>query len=172
VAAGGASAVRRGASGTIGFDGADGGPVAPWFVAVTVNVYSVKWSRPVTVIGLPEPATLLPPGDAVTVYETIGESPEEFGGEKLTVASPRPATAVTAVGAPGGVADSMALLAAEAAPRSVPLNAVTVNVYEIPVTRPETTIGLPWPDAVAVPGDDFTVYEVTVPVAGVKATLA
>ena len=64
------------------------------------------------------------------------------------------------------------MLAADAALRSVPLNAVTVNVYEMPPTRPVTTIGLPWPDAVAVPGDDFTVYEVAVPVPGVKAMLA
>jgi hypothetical protein len=53
------------------------------------------------VIGLEAPDACAPPGDAVTVYEVIGEPPVEAGGEKLTVAVPLPGVADTPVGAPG-----------------------------------------------------------------------
>jgi hypothetical protein len=45
----------------------DVGPVPAELVAVTVNVYAVPLARPVTVIGLPAPAAVSPPGDDVTV---------------------------------------------------------------------------------------------------------
>jgi hypothetical protein len=48
-------------------DDADGWPGPAAFVALTVNEYGVPFVSPVTVIGLPEPVALAPPGDAVTV---------------------------------------------------------------------------------------------------------
>jgi hypothetical protein len=65
------------------------------------------------------------------------------------------------------------LLAAEAA--DVPLDpvAITVNVYDVPVVNPVTVIGDDAPDAVIFPGDDVTVYDVTVTFVGaVKDTVA
>jgi hypothetical protein len=58
---------------------------------------------PPTTIGLDAPLAFAPPGEAVTVYEVIGEPPSE-GAVKLTVAWPFPAVAVAPVGAPGAVA--------------------------------------------------------------------
>jgi hypothetical protein len=55
------------ADGVTGFEAADAGPVPAVLVAVTVNAYVVPSARPVTVIGLPAPIAVRPPGDAVTV---------------------------------------------------------------------------------------------------------
>jgi hypothetical protein len=54
--------------GVTGADGADGGPVPTLFVAVTVKVYAVPFTRPVTAHDRP-PALehVAPPGLAVTV---------------------------------------------------------------------------------------------------------
>ena len=59
---------------------------------------------PVTVIGLPEPWAVIPPGLEVTVYEVMALPPSDAGGVKLTVAWALPAVAVPIVGAPGTVA--------------------------------------------------------------------
>jgi hypothetical protein len=48
--------------------------------------------------------------------------------------------AVTPVGAPGTAHVVIELLAAEAAPVPIALVAVTVNVYAVPVVKPETVI--------------------------------
>jgi hypothetical protein len=53
--------------GVTGFEGAEAGPVPTPFVAVTVNVYSVPFVNPGTLIGLPDPLACTPPGDEVTV---------------------------------------------------------------------------------------------------------
>src|SRR5262245_2559963 len=65
--AGGSTRARPVKPATMGFDGADAGPVASAFVAVTVNLYSVPLSSPVTMIGLLGPEALLSPGEEVTV---------------------------------------------------------------------------------------------------------
>jgi len=60
------------------------------FVAVTVKVYDVPFTSPVTFIGLAVPVnavTLLElAGDIVTVYPVMALPPFEEGGEKVTVA--------------------------------------------------------------------------------------
>ena len=43
-------------------EAADGGPAPAAFVAVTVNVYAVPFVSPSTVIGLPVPVAVVPPG--------------------------------------------------------------------------------------------------------------
>ena len=48
------------------------------------------------------------------------------------------------------------LLAALAGPVPEPLVAVTVNVYAVPVVKPETVIGEEEPTAVIPPGEDVT----------------
>src|SRR4051812_47607784 len=64
-----------GASGVTAFEGAEAGPVAIAFEAVTVNVYAVPDARPVTVIGLAPPVDCAPPGEAVTVYDVVSVAP-------------------------------------------------------------------------------------------------
>ena len=79
---------------------------------------------------------------------------------KLTDALPFPSIALTLVGAPGTV-DGMAPTDAEdEIPVPIKLVAATVNVYEVPFTRPVTVIGEL--DAVPVkpPGVDVAMYEV------------
>ena len=58
---------------------------------------------PVTVMGLALPVAVMPPGDAVTVYELMA-APFDAGAVKLTLADPSPREALTPVGAPGTVA--------------------------------------------------------------------
>ena len=83
------------------FDAALGALVPTAFVAVTVNVYDVPLTSPVTVIGLADPVANIPPGIEVTVYVTIAEPPSLAGGVNVTVACVFPAVAVPITGAPG-----------------------------------------------------------------------
>jgi hypothetical protein len=72
-------------------------------VACTVNVYDVPGSRPsTTALVVPGPtSTVLPPGDAVTVYPVSGALPVSDGRFQDTDAWAAPACATTPVGAPG-----------------------------------------------------------------------
>jgi hypothetical protein len=63
----GAPGVPIGAVGVTAFEGADGALVPTLLVAVTVNVYVVPLASPITVIGAPDPAAVIPPGEDVTV---------------------------------------------------------------------------------------------------------
>src|SRR5579871_2763282 len=56
---------------------------------------------PDTVMGLPGPVAVAPPGDAVTVKEVIAAPPSAAGGKKLTLACAFPGVAVTDRGGPG-----------------------------------------------------------------------
>jgi hypothetical protein len=57
-------------------------------VAVTVNVYDVLDSKPVTDIGDDAPVPVNPPGLEVTVYEVIGNPPSKVGAVNVTSARP------------------------------------------------------------------------------------
>jgi len=72
-------------------------------LATTVNVYGVPLVNPETTQDVLGAATrhVAPPGDAVTVYDVIGEPPLLVGAVNETTADPSWAVAVTAVGAPG-----------------------------------------------------------------------
>ncbi len=85
-------------------EGDDGTLVPAKLVAVTENVYDVRFARPVTTIGEPGPLAMRPPGDEVAVYEVIAAPPSDAGGEKVTVACWLAGAAVTPVGASGAVA--------------------------------------------------------------------
>jgi hypothetical protein len=79
-----------GTSGTLAgvtlLEAPEGGPVPILFDAVTVNVYALPLLRLGTVIGLPKPVAVMPPGFAVTVQPVIW--PPAFPGSlKLTDAS-------------------------------------------------------------------------------------
>ena len=88
----------------------------------------MQFASPLTVIGPELPLAVAPPGDAVTVYEPIAAPPSPAGAEKLTVALPSPAAAVTPEGASGSPAGVTPLDADEAALVPIELVAVTVNV--------------------------------------------
>jgi hypothetical protein len=115
-------------------------------VAVTVKVYDLVSSRPVTTMGEPAPLAVIPLGVEVTVYEVMGLPPLSAGATKDTVACPLPATATTAVGAPGTV---WARRSADA--DMTPSSVVTISRWrhEEPrvVTPPSSTdTGPPWAD--------------------------
>ena len=82
------------------------------FVAVTVNVYSTPFVRPVIVCErFVEPASIsTPPPLDVTVYPVIAEPPLLPVNVKVTVACPFPLVAVPIVGASGVVAGVTELL--------------------------------------------------------------
>ena len=67
--------------------GDEGGEVPAALVAVTVNVYAVPLTRPVTVaVVAPVVEAVRPPGAAVTVYPVIGEPPLLTGAVHDTTA--------------------------------------------------------------------------------------
>ena len=80
------------------------------------------------------------------MYEVLAVPPLLTGAVYATVAVVDPVTvAVPIVGAPGTVNVVMELLAAEEALLPAALVANTVNVYAVPVVKPETVI-VPEPD--------------------------
>jgi hypothetical protein len=123
-----------GAPGTVAgvapFDAADAGPVPIAFVAVTLNVYVVPFTRPVTSIDV-QGAVQVPvivPGEDVAVYDVIAEPPSLAGAVKVTVACALPAVAVPIVGAPGTSNGVTLLEAAEEALAPAEFTATTVKV--------------------------------------------
>ena len=94
----------------------------------------------------------------------IAEPPFEAGAVKVTVAWALPATAVTAVGAPGAVAGADGVTELEAVLETeVPTAfvAATVKVYAVPFVRPVTTVGIAVVEvALRLPGFDVIAYRV------------
>ena len=140
--------------------------VPPPLDAVEVKVYEVPLVNPVTTQDPEAPVTVqvAPPGEAVTKYE-VGLPPLD-GDETVTVACPSPATAVAWPGVPGAGGSGVVL--AEAGEEfEVPpsLDAVEVNVYEVPLVNPVTTQDPEAPVTVQVapPGEAVTKYEVGLP---------
>jgi hypothetical protein len=87
----------------------------------------------------------------VAVKLVIGEPPLLAGAVKLTVALPLAKTVETAVGAPGTVAGVTLFEAAEAGLAPALLVAVTVQVTDVPLVKPLTTMGELAPAAFCVP---------------------
>jgi len=85
------------------FDAADATLVPIPFVAVTVNVYEVPFTRPVTVMGLPVDVAENPPELAVAVKYRIEDPPVEEAVKDM-VAWALPPVAVPIIGALGTVA--------------------------------------------------------------------
>jgi len=83
---------------------------------------------PFTVMGDAGPLALMPPGEAVAVYDVIGEPPLEAGGVNVTVACVFPAVAVPIVGGPGTAAGVTLFVGGDAGPVPTALVAVTVKV--------------------------------------------
>lgn len=86
----------------------------------------------------------------------MGE-PFAEGASQLTVALWSPSTATTELGAAGASAGETALLDGDAADTPIAFVAVTVNEYEVPFVRPETTQVSPLLVQVKPPGVDVTV---------------
>ena len=95
----------------------------------------------------------------------IALPPSEAGALKVTLACLFPEVATPIVGAPGTVAAApppgiTLLETLEAVPVPRALAAVTVKVYETPLVKPVTVIGLPAAMAVLPPGLEVAVYSV------------
>jgi hypothetical protein len=116
-----------GPTGIVLDDADDAGPVPTAFVAVTDTVYAVPLARPVMVSGLVTPEVVAPPGDALAVYDVIGE-PFDGGGVNATVSEPLPADTDVMVGAPGGPRGVTGEDGAEGGLLPTALVATTVNV--------------------------------------------
>jgi hypothetical protein len=101
------------ARGITGVEGHDGQDVSGCkFVAVTVNVTSSPFVKPVTTIGLVAPVTIIPVLE-VTVKKVRGTLPVNSGGVKDTRAWALPGWAMTLRGASGEKRGRMAALGAE-----------------------------------------------------------
>jgi hypothetical protein len=145
-------------SGVTPFEVVDGLEVATPLVAVTVKVYSVPLDNPVTVIGLCDPVAVAPPGEAVTVYEEIGD-PFALAPENAIVAWASPGVAVIEVGAVGVPAGVTADEAVDGSELPTEFTATTVNVYEVPFVSPVTSHDMFGASAVHVlfPGLEVTI---------------
>jgi hypothetical protein len=98
-----------------------------------------------------------PAGDEVTTYVVMGLPPLLAGAVHDTVADASPATALTAVGAPGRagvVTETDGSLATESPAEFV---ATTVNVYDVPSARAVHAALVPVTTHEAPAGDDDTV---------------
>ncbi len=89
----------------------------------------------------------------------MAEPPSFAGAVHVTVAEASPAVADAPVGASGMVIGVTALDGIDAGPVPAALVAVTVNVYVVPLARPENVAVVTSPAVVAVrpPGLDVTV---------------
>ncbi len=172
VGAAGAAGTVAAATGVTTFDAADDGPVPTAFVAATLNVYAVPFTKPDTNTDVaPAPAGVdacaVEPTNGVTTYPVIG-LPPLAGATQLTVADPSPATAVGAAGASGAVGGAVGttgLEATDGGPSPTALLAVTVNVYAVPLLSPVTVVdvavGATWTGARSVvPTNGVTEYPV------------
>jgi len=132
-------------AGVAALDGADGklGPLA--FVATTVQVYASPFVSPVTTTGLAVfddvPGVPALTGEHVAVKFVIG-LPFWAPGVNPTDTCESARVAVTVVGASGTGAGANALDATEATLVPAAFVAVTVHVYESPLTNGLTTIGI------------------------------
>jgi hypothetical protein len=147
-------------------DAVEAEPVPDALVAVTVNVYETPFVRPVTVQVVVAVAHWNEPGDEVTLYPVIDAPPLLAGAVHDTTDWPfAPSVADTEVGEPGGAAGTAAAEAADATEVPIAFVAVTVNVYEVPLVRPDTVHEVDDADDVVQvfdPGEDVTVYPVIV----------
>ena len=84
------------------------------------------------------------------MYPVISEPPVFAGAAHDTTALVLPATALTPVGTPGTVTGVTAVEESDAADVPDALDAVTVNVYAVPLVKPVTVADVPVPDTVAV----------------------
>lgn len=139
----------------------DAGEVPLALVAFTVKVYVVPFvSVPtVHVSGPDDQAQVLPPVEAVTVYEVMGEPFVVVGAVHDTVSLLLP---LTAVGLPGAVGTpaTTAVEGADAGDVPTPLWALTVTVYGVPfvsVLRTQLRAVSEVGEQVAVPGLAVTV---------------
>jgi len=126
----------------------------------TVNVYAVPFVKPVH--DALQPVTTHAPaaGEDVTMYVVIGLPPSLDGAVHETVADASPATALTAVGAPGRPGVVTAADAALEAELPTEFVATTVNVYDVPSARPVQVAPVSVTTHDAPAPDDVTVYPV------------
>jgi len=99
--------------GVMAFEADEALPVPLALIAWTEKVYVVPLLRPATLIGLPVPLAVDPPGLAVTVYPVIAEPPLLSGAVKYTVALALAEMVLPTVGAPGTVVETTMAVDAE-----------------------------------------------------------
>ena len=109
-------------------------------MAITVNVYAVPAVKPVKIhdvfVVFIHPAGAVTDGEEVTVYPVTTDPPFEDGADQEILARLYEPATVTPVGAPGTVAGVTAADAEDGLEFPLPLIAITVNVYAVPLVRP------------------------------------
>ena len=123
-------------------DGEEGADAPAPFVAVAVKVYAVPFVKPLTTHDVAGDVTVhvAPPGDAVTVYDVIGDPPLLAGATTVTLAVSLPGTTYPIDGAPGVVRGVTEVVAAVEAPAA--FTATTVKLYKVPLVSGEMVAGL------------------------------
>ena len=123
-------------------DGAEDVDVPAPLVAVAVKVYAVPFVRPLTTHDVAGDVTVhvAPPGDAVTVYDVIGDPPLLAGATTVTLAVSLPGTTYPIEGASGVVRGVTEVVAAVEAPAA--FTATTVKLYKVPLVSGEMVAGL------------------------------
>ena len=143
---------------------ADAGDVHPDAFA-TVKVY-VPAGMPVTLVLVPVPAVVVPPGDLVKVQVPVAGKPFKT---TLPVSSFNGGCVMVPIAGAPGVDGWVIITTLADAAEEHPEALVTVKVY-VPVASPLNVVLVPVPVVVVLPGD---LVKVQVPVAGkpLKATL-
>ena len=153
--AGGAGTVL----GTTTAEAGDAGPSPFAFVAVTVHVYDLPLESPVTTSGdvVPLAESAMPPFDDAqfAVYPVIALPPSS-GAPNDTVIFVLPGITEGCAGGDGTVLGTTGADSGDAGPGPSSFVAVTVQVYDLPLVTPPTTIGdaAPTADEGVPPLDD------------------
>jgi len=153
-----------GAPGTVGGvtgdDAVEGKESPTAFMATTVNVTAVPLNNPMSVAVKTLPTVTWLPTDGVTLYPVIPEPPFEAGAIHETDVELIPATAETAVGAPGTVGVVIEDEAEEDKESPTAFIATTVNVRTAPLSNPLSVAVRTLPTVRLAPTEGFTVYPV------------
>ena len=152
-----------GAPGTVGVvieDDAEEAEESPTaFIATTVNVRTAPLSNPLSVADKTLPTVRLAPTEGFTVYPVISKPPFIAGAVHETVAELTPATAETAVGAPGAVGRVIDDVE-EGRELPIAFIATTVNVRTAPLSNPLSVAVRTLPTVNGLPVDGVTLYPV------------
>ena len=149
-----------GALGKIALDTREARDVPTEFMATTVNVRGNIVPKPVSVVVRTFSTVTTGPLEGVIVYPVTIAPPFESGAAQVSVAEFIPATAVTAVGAPGTERGMTEYEAADADENPILFIAFTVKLTGVPSIRPGTVAIKTFPTVTSEPAEGITTYPV------------
>ena len=152
-----ASGVKGADADGVTASGSESAPAPIALVAITLQGVDTLLASPGTVMGEAEPVTQMPPQVAVKLM--MAEPPFDAGAENDTDPRPSPGLVALMVGGPGTVAGTT-FTVADAAPVPAAFDAVTEQLYTVPLVSPVTLIGDAPPGAEILPGLQIAVKPV------------